>query len=127
VHLDHESQEARFKGTAQVLKFMESRQPALPYVLTGDFNAAEDNPAIVSIKAHALKPVDSWRTIHPAIPPEESGTFHTFTGTHGGGKIDYIFVPATTRLSGSEILHFHQNGTYPSDHFPVRATIQWSE
>ncbi len=127
LHLDHQSQEARFKGTAQVLKFMESREPAQPYVLTGDFNAGEDNPVVTSIIASPLKPVDSWRRLHPDIVPAESGTFHSFTGKLSEAKIDHIFVPATAKLIDAEIMHFNKDGTYPSDHFPVRATVKWAD
>lgn len=124
VHLDHESQEARFKGTAQVLEHLQSRTG--PWVLTGDFNAGEDNPAITLIKGSPLHAVDSWRVLHPDIPAAESGTFHTFTGVRTGAKIDYIFVPKSTRLLEAAILHNNRNGHYPSDHFPVRATLEFT-
>ena len=125
LHLDHESQEARLKGTAQVLKHMEARTPAGPWVLTGDFNAGEDNVVIKTIRESPLEPVDSWRILHPGVPAAESGTFHTFTGVRHEPKIDYIFVPKNARLLTAAILHNNREGIYPSDHFPVRATLQF--
>ena len=126
VHLDHESQEARLKGTLQVLKHMEARTAATPWVLTGDFNAGEDNPVITSIKNSPLQAIDSWRLLHPDAPATESGTFHTFTGVRHEAKIDYVFVPKGTTLIDAAILHNNRDGIYPSDHFPVRATIAFA-
>lgn len=123
VHLDHQSQEARLKGTLQVLKHMETHAAKGPWVFTGDFNAGEDNPVITSIREHSLQPVDTWRALHSAVPAAESGTFHTFRGNHNEAKIDYIFVPKTAKLIDAEILHTNRDGVYPSDHFPVRATV----
>ncbi len=124
-HLDHESQEARDKGTALILKHLATRKPAGPVVFTGDFNAGEDNSAIAAIKADPLHFIDSWRTLHPDVPASESGTMHGFSGSHGRAKIDYIFVPKETRLIDAEILHTAENGNFPSDHFPIRATVEF--
>ena len=125
VHLDHQSQEARLKGSQQVLQHIASHTSGNPWVLTGDFNAGEDNPVITGIKASPLQPIDSWRQLHPDIPANESGTFHTFVGNHNEAKIDYVFVPATTKILEAAILHDNRDGTYPSDHFPIRATIDF--
>lgn len=126
LHLDHESQEARIKGIAEVLKHMEARTPAGPWVLTGDFNAGEDNVVINTIRESPLQPVDSWRMLHPDVPAAESGTFHTFTGVIHEAKIDYIFVPRAGQLIDAAILHTNKEGVYPSDHFPVRATVEFA-
>jgi endonuclease/exonuclease/phosphatase family metal-dependent hydrolase len=124
-HFDHESQEAREKGTALVLQRITERTPAGPVILTGDLNSGEDNIVIQTIKKHPLQLVDSWRNLHPDTAPAESGTMHTFSGAHDRAKIDYIFVPATTRLIDAAILHDHRDGNYPSDHFPIRATVEF--
>lgn len=126
LHLDHESQEARDKGIAQVLKHMEGRNPAGPYVLTGDFNSGEGSTVVKTIKGSALAAVDSWRELHPDVLPVESGTAHGFTGAHDKAKIDYIFVPKGTRLIDAEILHTHRENIWPSDHFPIRATVEFA-
>ena len=123
VHLDHESQESRLKGTLQILKHMEARTANAPWILTGDFNAGEDNPAITSVRNSPLQAVDSWRPLHPDVPAAVSGTFHAFTGVKNEAKIDYIFVPKSARVIDAAILYNNRSGIYPSDHFPVRATI----
>jgi endonuclease/exonuclease/phosphatase family metal-dependent hydrolase len=125
-HFDHESQEAREKGATLLLQRITERTPAGPVILTGDLNSGETNIVIDTIKKHPLQLIDTWRKLHPDTPAAESGTMHTFTGAHDKAKIDYIFVPANTRLIDAAILHHNQNGNYPSDHFPIRATIEFA-
>lgn len=125
LHLDHESQEARDKGTAQVLKHLQAQAASTPFVLTGDFNSGENSSVVKAILASPLAPVDSWRALHPDTPASESGTMHGFGGRHDEAKIDYIFVPKSARLIDAEILHNNRDGIYPSDHFPIRSTVEF--
>lgn len=127
-HLDHESQPAREKGARLILETMRGRTPADPIVLTGDFNAAEDNPAVKYLKGtdgasvrEVPKLVDTFRVLHPDA--EEVGTFNAFKGRTYGAKIDYIFVEPTTRTVDAAIVRTQRNGRWPSDHFPVTATV----
>lgn len=124
-HMDHESQEAREKGVGLILERLTARQPEGPFVITGDFNAGEDNAAIAEMKASPLHPVDSWRELNPSVPASESGTMSEFTGIKDTSKIDYIFVPSGTKLIDAEIIRRHQGENYPSDHYPVRATVEF--
>jgi endonuclease/exonuclease/phosphatase family metal-dependent hydrolase len=66
-----------------------------------------------------------WKTLNADVPPEESGTFHEFTGVTDRSRIDFIY--ATPDLKGLEsvIVRSSKNGNFPSDHFPVRATLEW--
>ncbi|RYD37265.1 MAG: endonuclease/exonuclease/phosphatase family protein [Verrucomicrobiaceae bacterium] len=125
LHLDHESQEARDKGTAQVIRFMENRRPAGPFVLTGDFNSGEDSSVVKAVRESSLGLVDSWRVLHPETPLSESGTYHDFTGVRSRSKIDYIFVPKTARLIDAAIIYRHSGNVWPSDHYPLRATVEF--
>ncbi len=124
-HFDHESQEAREKSSALILKHVAARLPGTPFVITGDFNAAEENPAITTLLAGPPRLVDAWRERNPDVPLHESGTMSRFTGEKDSGKIDYIFVPAGTRILDAQILHSHKDGVYPSDHYPVRASVEF--
>ncbi|RYD23261.1 MAG: endonuclease/exonuclease/phosphatase family protein [Verrucomicrobiaceae bacterium] len=127
-HLDHESQEAREKGFALIMDHLAKRRNnGEPFVITGDLNAAEDNPAFDHLKSGPLPVVDAWREKNPSVPLAESGTMSLFTGKRDTGKIDYIFIPAGTRVIDSEIVHRNRDGLYPSDHYPVRATVEFSK
>ncbi len=130
-HLDHESQEAREKGSAQIVTHLSERVLAAdgtisPFALTGDFNAGEDNVVVTNLKEGPLKLVDSWRAAHPTMPAAESGTMHGFSGAIDRAKIDYVFVPPSATVLDADILRDGAPEAWPSDHFPVRATVEFA-
>jgi len=119
LHLDHESELAREQGVALVL----SRVKARPTILMGDFNAKPSDWAIRQIADRGL--VDTHLRLHPEAP--NAGTFHNFDPVaHLGDRIDYIFTTGDIRVLSSEIVRDQRDGRYPSDHFPVGATISLS-
>jgi endonuclease/exonuclease/phosphatase family metal-dependent hydrolase len=122
-HLDHASDLARQKGTELILARIAERQPAGPVLLTGDFNASEEDPLHATIKAAGLS--DVWKALNATVPPEESGTFHEFTGVTNRARIDFIYATADLKGLESVIVRSSKSGNYPSDHFPVRATLEW--
>ena len=82
VHLDHQSQPSRERSAALLLARIGALDPKAPVVVTGDFNAGENNPA-----ARAMLAVfrDSFRVLHP--DDSEVGTFNGFKpGQTGGDK-----------------------------------------
>jgi len=120
-HLDHASPEARQKGTELILSRIAARAAAGPVMLTGDFNAAESDPLHASVKSAGLG--DVWKSIHPQASPDDAATFHQFTGAKGGARIDYIYASPDFKAVESEVIRSSKNGNYPSDHYPVRATL----
>ena len=54
LHLDHVSQSSRGKSVALVTERISQRRYKEPYILTGDFNAGENNPAILYLKGKAV-------------------------------------------------------------------------
>lgn len=122
-HLDHRTPLARQKGTELILARMAATGSSGPFILTGDMNAAPDDPLHATIKADPNNLLDVWATLHPTATPGESGTAHGFSGRTDKGRIDYIYASKFFGLVDSEILHDHDGKTYPSDHFPVRATL----
>jgi endonuclease/exonuclease/phosphatase family metal-dependent hydrolase len=121
VHLDHVSQPAREKSVALLLDRVAARQPTLPVVVLGDFNAGEANPATQAM----LRPFrDSFRMQQPDA--KDVGTGNQFKlGTTVGEKIDYIFVEPATEVLSADIIRTSVDGRYPSDHFPVVARIRF--
>ena len=121
LHLDHVSQPAREKSVALLLDRIASRAPALPVVVTGDFNSGEANPATRAMLARYR---DTFRELHPDV--KEVGTGNQFKfGMTTGQKIDYIFVEPGTEVLSAEIVRTARDGRYPSDHFPVTARIRF--
>lgn len=137
VHLDHESQPARERGVALMLERIAARKHADPVVVTGDFNAGEDNRAILGMKGEVpmadlapngaevekkrMKFTDAFRAAHP--DERTVGTFNSFRGQQDGDKIDYIFVQPGVGVTKADIHRERPGGRDLSDHFPISATI----
>ncbi|MBN2130041.1 MAG: endonuclease/exonuclease/phosphatase family protein [Sedimentisphaerales bacterium] len=135
VHLDHRSQPSREKSAQLLAKRIAEREHAEPFVAMGDFNAGEDNPAMVYLRGEGQLPGtdilpqqtpvvmhDTFRLVLPNV--EDVGTFSGFTGRRDGNKIDHIFVPDGVETQAADIWRIHWDERYPSDHYPVRATIR---
>ncbi len=134
VHLDHESQASRERSVRLLVERLRKRAYADPFVLTGDFNADECNPAIRYLtrdQAGALKVtpsnrntslVDTYRVLYPDT--ENVQTFNGFGTKTNRGKIDYVYAPKSAKVLEAEIVREQRNGRYPSDHFPVVARVR---
>jgi len=126
-HLDHVSQPSREKSVRLITKFMSKQNQSIPYVLTGDFNAGEDNAVIAYLKEQTvISLVDTFRAAHP----HETivGTANGFkVGNVNSAKIDYIFTNASANVLKADIHHPQYQGKYLSDHFPVTATLQFNQ
>lgn len=121
LHLDHQSQPSREKSTALLRERIAGRKVAgEPVIVTGDFNAGEQNPAVVEVRLAGFR--DTFREAHASATTV--GTFHAFRGDSAGDKIDYVFVPMGSATLDARILRDHENGRYPSDHFPVVARVR---
>lgn len=124
-HLDHQSAEARLKGVQLIAQRIATRKREVPFVLTGDFNSAEDSPPLLYLKGEqgAVRVVDTFRVMHPDA--KEVGTFNRFQGDKSGAKIDYILVSPETKVLAAEIDFTMPDGRCISDHFAVTATIRF--
>lgn len=120
LHLDHESQPSREKSVALLLQRIAERGTADPVLISGDFNAGEDNPAIRALKEAGWR--DSFRVLHPDA--QEVGTFNGFKDAFGKDKIDYLFVDTKTKVLSAEIVKDKVDGRWISDHAPVVATVE---
>lgn len=124
-HFDHRSQPSREKSSGFITALISREAADAPIILMGDLNAGEQNPAIKQIKEPreegAITLVDSFRVVEPDA--EQVGTFNGFDGRTDGEKIDYVFVNQSIKVKSAEIIRTHQDGRYPSDHFPVSAKL----
>jgi len=123
VHLDHASQRSRERSADLLVARIAGRSPRDPVVVTGDFNAAETNPAIVRLTAGAGDAAlrDAFREIHPTVA--RTNTFNGFGLGIGGGRIDYVFVSPGWRVVDAFIPRGRIDGAFASDHFPVVADL----
>ena len=131
-HTDHISALAREKGMLLIVERMKEFGAGSPIVFTGDHNCCYDEAPAAAVRK-ALK--DS-RDIAETKDPGPHNTFQGF-GRYKDGPvdvkgrkyddycIDYIYVSDGTRVLDFVTHDDKRPGTdlYPSDHFPVTATI----
>lgn len=124
VHWDHQSQASRERSAALLLdKIRELGVPLGRVLVTGDFNAGEENPAFLSLLSDTDVPLqDSFRVLHPHATGV--GTFHGFRGGIEGEKIDAVLVGVEWKVVEAAIVRRAFGGRYPSDHYPVTATLE---
>jgi endonuclease/exonuclease/phosphatase family metal-dependent hydrolase len=124
VHWDHESQPSRERSAAMLLARMTADGGSTDDVLvTGDFNAGEDNAAFRLLTTDANR---SLRDTYRARLPDARivGTFNAFRGDSTGDKIDAILAGAHWAVDAAQIDRRQVRGLWPSDHFPVTARVR---
>ena len=130
-HTDHKSAEAREKGMLLIIDRMREFGAGAPIIFTGDHNCCYDEPPAQAVR-RILK--DS-RDIVETKATGPRNTFQGF-GKYKDGPvnrkgairdfcIDYIYVSPGTRVLDFATHDDKRPGTdlYPSDHFPVTATM----
>lgn len=138
LHLDHQSQPSRERSAEALAARLAALPDDEPVIVTGDFNAGEDNVVIGYLTgrrrsavdrpegAPSAPPspwlVDTFRQQHPAAT--EVGTFSSFVyGRTAGPKIDFVFVDRRIHVFAAAIVRTSRDRRYPSDHFPVTARV----
>jgi endonuclease/exonuclease/phosphatase family metal-dependent hydrolase len=138
LHLDHRSSErGRQLDGVLIGEWIRKRAFADPVILTGDFNGKPDQPRylyLTGLRAYADEdgaidrmPMPMLDTFTVANPNAEyTGTINAgYRGVKNRNQIDFIFVPVGSKVSGSSIIYYHNegyyrsDGSYPSDHFPL--------
>lgn len=123
-HLDHASADARAGAAARLAGFIRSARsdrPGEPVILLGDFNMTPDDPAMQPL----LDSVGGagLRDVAPE-DPRGGGTFHGFRGRPDGRRIDLLLASREFAAASAEIDRTSREGRFPSDHFPLRATLR---
>lgn len=132
-HFDCLSSGLRSAGVEIILHYIDELQKKekLPFILMGDFNAVPDDPVIQKLRtnSHGYTHI----VLHDALyeynfekfgrMPRESRTFHFFKGKRIGQPIDYIFVSDEFYINSSHVEAVSFEGKYPSDHYPVVASL----
>jgi len=127
VHFSSRSREAREKSAELLSDRILAREHEDPVIVTGDFNAGEASIAMSTLigsgeSTSAVGLKDSFRVLYPDAG--DVGTFNGFRGLTTGEKIDAVLISGGWDVMAAAILRTSRSGKYPSDHFPVFASLR---
>jgi endonuclease/exonuclease/phosphatase family metal-dependent hydrolase len=126
-HFSHVSDSARIMGAMILGGAVKQIAGDHFFVVTGDFNLRPDSRAYETLTGegapwHIL--YDTW--LMSETPPSGADyTFNGFSDKPGNGRIDYIFVPAGTRVLSHETIIAKRDSLFISDHWPVKVILSW--
>ena len=130
-HWDHQSQESRARSGWLIRDMIQELTGGSRAVLLGDFNAAEDNPAIVRLRGDDptrppigggdLVLVDTLRQVQG--DRALGGTFNGWQNAQPERRIDYVFATPDITITKAAIDLTQVQSHWPSDHCPVLATL----
>ena len=134
VHFDHASHNAMRRSAVLLSERIAQREPKAPFVLVGDFNVLEDDEVIHFMKGEEPLSIDGklFKNPQPLVDTfrvkrgeeADGATFHAFFSREPI-KIDFVFSEKSTEVMDAEIIRYNEDGRYPSDHFPITATIRF--
>jgi endonuclease/exonuclease/phosphatase family metal-dependent hydrolase len=127
-HFDHRGQQARVESARMLRRRIAVARKTCRVIVTGDFNAGDDNAAYQAFFAAEKKqraPVaDTYRVLHPNREANE-GTFSGFKVTATTGpRIDWIGISSAWKVVSATIDRTAREGRTPSDHFAVTAILR---
>jgi endonuclease/exonuclease/phosphatase family metal-dependent hydrolase len=129
MHWDHIDVAARRKSASLVRERLADLAEGLPTIVMGDLNAGENSVAVVALRGESDpkgRPLaDSYRLVHPERKPDEA-SFGGWEGRTEGRRIDFILHTAELTPTAAAIVRTSYDGHWPSDHYPVTATLQLS-
>ncbi|MBB5938372.1 endonuclease/exonuclease/phosphatase family protein [Streptomyces zagrosensis] len=122
-HFDHRNQSARERSATLIAERLRGLDPALPRIVTGDFNVpAHHNPVYDTLLSQGNL-VDTWDSADRR--GKLYATFHGYQPlTPDGERIDWILTSPGVRTRYASINTFSRAGQFPSDHLPVQALLE---
>lgn len=125
-HFDHVSNAAQEYGAKLIRERMNDLAKGWPIIVMGDLNAREEGKALATLRGDRGESdellIDSFRKVVPERGGQEA-TFHNFGGSTAGSRIDFILHSRDLRATDASIVRTKFGDRYPSDHFPITATL----
>jgi endonuclease/exonuclease/phosphatase family metal-dependent hydrolase len=126
-HFDHRGKTARAESAKLLLQKVKEIAGNFPVIVTGDFNATDDDEPIkiITDAANADHLTDTkFISQLPHYGPD--GTFNAFRNKETTEKaIDHIFIKNNLTVLKHGTISESWNGRFSSDHFPVLAEINF--
>lgn len=115
-HLDYAGNAA--EASAALLRdWLREQAGRCALILTGDFNADRTSRAYRTLSG------DGWLADALLVAGVTDGTFHDFGRAARAEAIDWILASAHFQVAEAGVDRFHDEGRYPSDHYPIAARL----
>jgi endonuclease/exonuclease/phosphatase family metal-dependent hydrolase len=121
-HFDHMGKQARLESAKLIIKkISELNTKNYPVLVSGDFNSRPDDEPSKYMMANMQNSRNISKLVYGAVDTWNAFKFNE----KPDGCIDYIFVSNDQRITVSKFATITDSYDmkYPSDHFPVLATI----
>ncbi|MCC7361524.1 MAG: endonuclease/exonuclease/phosphatase family protein [Anaerolineales bacterium] len=112
-------------GAAHVLREWVEAQGDAPLIVVGDFNAGQNSAAFAQLAAGG-RLAEAFRLAHPGSAGP-GATFHGYGQAGGHEAIDWILISPHLAVTTAAVDRHQVEGLYPSDHYPVTASLRWAE
>lgn len=110
------------RESARIIARRLERYPLdVPCIVVGDFNAVPGG------RCHQMMTGSEWvpgRRFQSAFGNAAPGSFHGFSGSTAGRHIDWILIDGHLRAASAMVITRAFDGAYPSDHFPMVASLE---
>jgi endonuclease/exonuclease/phosphatase family metal-dependent hydrolase len=123
VHFDHRGKQARIESAKLLRKVVEA-WGGRPTLVCGDFNAVPGSKPYQILCGDEKDPYVLFDAHACAGVADTAGTYHGFTGQAGRSRIDWVLFNKRFKALDADIDRSADGNRYPSDHFPVSATLQ---
>ena len=124
-HFDHQVEEARRKSAALIRDRIAKVDPAIPLILTGDFNCPAGDSVAYTILTKEAGLTDTWSAA-ASRTNEDLNSFNDFKAPmHNGVRIDWILARNPSVVTAAAVVDYDGLPRFPSDHFPVTATVRF--
>ena len=120
VHFDHQGVVARTESGKLMVQKIKEIAGGEPVLLTGDFNGNRESEWYKTLANSGIVR-DTYKDVK--YPYENNSSSNGFRTPRGMGVIDHIFISKQFTASRWGILTDTYFGKFPSDHFPVAATV----
>jgi endonuclease/exonuclease/phosphatase family metal-dependent hydrolase len=127
-HFDYQSPNARKESALQLARWVKE-QGSTPVILAGDFNERADSEVLNPLRALSSAGLESGIPLSDSYDlahEPEKGTLQGFS-MNAKWRIDLILVSDDWKVENSQVVEYHKGKVFPSDHFPVVATLQFQK
>lgn len=127
-HFDHRSERARANSATLISERIAQFDPELPLIVMGDFNCVAGDSVPYTTLTTETGLVDTWTDAKKRLPNSTPNTFGGYEPPKFEGKrIDWVLVRNASAISRAQIVTTEIDDQYPSDHYPVTATVEFGK